>query len=289
MSLFCTAAVKSSTLKTMTITKAIIPVAGWGTRRLPITKAIEKCMLPIGNRPLVDYVVQDCITAGITDIYFVVSEESTQLHAYYGDNPELTTYLIANDKENMLPMIAAPKNVTFHYVTQPTNGKYGTAIPVGLVAPLVAKGESVVVLMGDDFIYNRDGSSEVARLLAATPEGACGMLGVEIPRESVGRYGVLDMNEHNEFVRIVEKPTPDQAPSTLINVSKYVLNYDLLKGIESYADLMLSGEYYITEPINQYVLGGGKIKVVTAEGVYLDGGNLEGWLHANNVVFGRAA
>jgi UTP--glucose-1-phosphate uridylyltransferase len=268
------------------ITKAIIPVAGWGTRRLPITKAIEKCMLPIGNRPLVDFVVQDCIKAGITDIYFVVSEDSTQLQAYYGDNGALNTYLIANNKEDLLPIVKPPKDVSFHYVVQPMNGKYGTAIPINLVVPMLKSDESAVVLMGDDFIYNRDGGSEVARLLEATPEGGNSMLGANVPREDVRRYGVLDMNESNEFVRIVEKPTPEQAPSTLINISKYVLNPDLLKAIANYADLALSGEYYITEPINQYVMGGGSVRVVSAHGEYLDGGSLNGWLHANNVVHG---
>lgn len=268
------------------ITKAIIPVAGWGTRRLPITKAVEKCMLPIGNRPIVDYVVQDCIAAGVTDIYFVVSEESAQLQAYYGDNAALNTYLIATGKESMLPVVAPPSGVNFHYITQNTNGKYGTAIPVGLAAPYVQPGESVVVLMGDDFIYNPDRSSEVARLIAATPENGNSMLGVTIPREHVGRYGVIEMNDASEFVRIVEKPLPEQAPSTLINVSKYVLNHDLLMAVANYADLALSGEYYITEPINQYILSGGSLRVVEAQGRYLDGGSVEGWLHANNVVVG---
>ena len=124
----------------MTITKAIIPVAGWGTRRLPITKSIEKCMLPIGNRPIVDYVVQDCIAAGITDIYFVVSEESSQIQAYYEDNGALNTYLIANGKEDYLPMVAPPKNVKFHYVVQNTLGKYGTAVTVALVFPKIRHG-----------------------------------------------------------------------------------------------------------------------------------------------------
>ena len=68
------------------ITKAIIPVAGWGTRRLPITKTIEKCMLPIGDRPLVDYVVRDCLAAGITELIFVVGEDSDQLQNYYRSN-----------------------------------------------------------------------------------------------------------------------------------------------------------------------------------------------------------
>ena len=269
------------------ITKAIIPVAGWGTRRLPITKAIEKCMLPIGNRPLVDYVVQDCIKAGITDIYFVVSDGSTQLQAYYSDNGALNTYLIAAGKEDMLPVVAPPSGVNFHYIPQDANGKYGTAIPVGLAAPYVQPGESVVVLMGDDFIYNPDGSSEVARLLAATPENGNAMLGVNIPREHVSRYGVLELNANSEFVRIVEKPSPEQAPSTLINVSKYVLNHDMLTAVAQYAELALSGEYYITEPINQYIMNGGSLKVVQAQGRYLDGGSVEGWLHANNVVHSR--
>lgn len=266
------------------ITKAIIPVAGWGTRRLPITKAIEKCMLPIGNRPLVDFVVQDCLKAGITDIYFVVSEGSTQLQNYYGDNGALNAYLTAVGKDDMLPMVAPPQNVNFHYVTQDANGKYGTAIPVGLVASELQPGESVVVLMGDDFIYNADESSEVARLIAATPENGNAMLGVNIPREQVGRYGVLELDANNNFARIVEKPAPEYAPSTLINVSKYVLNYDLVQAVANYANIVLSGEYYITEPINQYVLNGGSIKVVEAQGQYLDGGSAEGWLYANNVV-----
>jgi UTP--glucose-1-phosphate uridylyltransferase len=269
----------------MNITKAIIPVAGWGTRRLPITKSIEKCMLPIGNRPIVDYVVQDCIAAGITDIYFVVSEWMTQIQAYYGENGLLDTYLIGNNKEDKLPLVRPPADVQFHFITQDTNGKYGTAIPVSLVLPYLQQGESAVLLMGDDFIFNADGSSEVRRLLDATPEGGNAMLGASVPREAVSRYGVIDMNERSEFVRIVEKPTPEEAPSTLINISKYVFNHELLSEIARYADLALTGEYYITEPINQYVLNGGSVVVTPAKGQYLDGGSEGGWLHANNVVY----
>lgn len=271
----------------MAITKAIIPVAGYGTRRLPITKVIEKCMLPIGNRPLVDYVVQDCISAGITDVYFVVSSDDCQLKAFYSDNDQLNQYLIANNKKDMLPLISPPI-ARFHYIEQPAGGKYGTAIPVSLVAPMIERGESVVVLMGDDFIYNRDGSSEVERLLAATPDGGCAMLGVNIPHDQVSRYGVIQFDDKNHFIRIVEKPSALNAPSTLINVSKYVINPDLLSTIAIYADTTIeSGEYYITESINQYVNGGGNIKIVPAQGQYLDGGTLEGWLHANNVVVGN--
>lgn len=271
------------------ITKAIIPAAGWGTRRLPITKAIEKSMLPIGNRPLIDYVVRDCIAAGITDIYFVVSQGSTQLQTFYGENSALNEYLRSNGKESLLPSVAPLQNVTFHYITQPPDGRYGTAIPVALVIPYLDADESVVVLMGDDFIYNRDGSSEVARLLAAVENGRSAMLGVNVPREEVTRYGVIELDADSKFVQIVEKPTPEKAPSTLINVSKYVLGSDVLHEIAVYADQDVQGEYYITEPINRFVGNGGSVRVVEAQGVYLDGGSVEGWLRANQVVLADIA
>ena len=266
------------------ISKALIPVGGWGTRRLPITKAIEKCMLPVGNRPLVDYVVQDCIAAGITDIYFVVSEGSSQLQSYYGENIPLETYLKANGKEGLLPLVTPPKNVSFTYIVQPSDSKYGTAVPINLMTPYLEEGESIAVLMGDDFLYSADGSSEVKRLLEATPEGECSMLGVEVAPEEVSRYGVLEYTEDKTFVRIVEKPHPGQAPSNLINVSKYVLNSVVIQEIAEYVETERTGEYYITDPINAYVGKGGVVKIIPATGQYLDGGTLDGWLYANRMV-----
>ncbi len=268
------------------ITKAIIPVAGWGTRRLPITKVIEKCMLPIGNRPLVDYVVQDCLKAGIDEIIFVVGEQSTQIRDYYRSNIPLNDYLKRNGKTDQLPLVAALDHIKLHFVIQPGTGKYGTAVPVTLAADYINEGESAVVLMGDDFIYNSDGSSETARLIEAASAGSSAMLGVEVPLEDVGRYGVLELNESSEFVRIVEKPSPELAPSTLINISKYVLNYEAMQSVVRYVAKDRDSEYYITEPLNDYVAEGGSLKVVRSTGQYLDGGTVEGWLHANHVVLG---
>lgn len=266
------------------ITKAIIAVAGWGTRRLPITKSIEKCMLPIGNRPLIDYVVQDCIAAGIRDIYFVVSQGSTQLQQYYSQNDDLNEYLIKNGKNSEIKLVAVPENVTFHYIEQPHSGKYGTAVPVALAAHHIVDEASAVVLGGDDFIYNSDGSSEIKRLLDETPERGNAMLGASVDHDQLSKYGVIQINNDQEFVQIVEKPNPDEAPSDLINISKYVLNHDAIQRIVDYVSTDKTGEYYITDPINQYVADGGSLKVVSAQGQYLDGGTVEGWLHANKVV-----
>lgn len=267
------------------VTKAIIPVAGWGTRRLPITKAIEKCMLPIGNRPIVDYVVQDAIKAGITDIYFVVNESSTQLQAYYSRNEALESYLESKHKETELQAIQLPENVTFHYIVQPSGDKYGTAVPISLADQYIEENEQIAVLMGDDFIYNSDDSSELARLIQATPEGSCSLLAASVPREDVSRYGVIELDDEQNYVKIVEKPQPDQAPSNLINTSKYILTKDVFRraGVVVPAP---NGEYQITDAINGYVADGGTMKVATARGEYLDGGSLEGWLHANRVVAG---
>lgn len=271
------------------ITKAIIPVAGWGTRRLPITKSIEKSMLPIGNRPIVDYVVQDCIKAGITDIYFVVSEGSVQLRQYYSNNNELNEYLINTGKNDAIKLITLPEAVNFHYVEQPSKGKYGTAIPVSLAAKHIFEGESAVIVGGDDFIYNADDSSEIKRLIDATPENGNSMLASTVTPDQVNKYGVIEVSDDQEFIRIVEKPDINEAPSNLINITKYILNRDAIEQIVQFVQTDQPGEYYITDAINDYIRGGGSMKVVAAKGEYLDGGTLEGWLYANKVVLGDLA
>lgn len=271
-----------------TVTKAIIPVAGWGTRRLPITKAVEKCMLPIGNRPIVDYVVRDCIKAGITEIYFVVTRGSTQLQQYYSDNQALNQFLEYNRKQDMIELAKPPANIVFHYIEQDANQKYGTAIPVSLVVPHLKKGESVAVLMGDDFVYSTDGSSELARLKLAVPEGQNGMLSAVVSPDQVDRYGIIDFDEETGLFRaVVEKPPIGQAPSNQMNISKYILNYDMLLRIHNYCQIEISGEYQITDPISQAALDKVGVVVVPAQGEYLDCGNVHGWLHANNLIINR--
>lgn len=273
----------------MSITKAIIPVAGWGTRRLPITKTIEKCMLPIGNRPLVDYVVQDCLQAGITELIFVVGEDSTQLEDYYRTNIKLNDYLRRNDKADKLPLIAPLKDVSLHFVTQPSYGKYGTAVPVALAADYIEQGESVVVLMGDDFFYNADGSSEVRRLIDGTPAGTNGILTAVLDESDTvtARYGSIESDSSGNLVRIIEHP--ERLPNPFYkNVSKYLLTSHMIDAIKRYVDTPNhEGEYGIFDPFESELKAGQVMKVIPAEGQYLDGGSVEGWLHANNVVVGQ--
>ena len=275
----------------MTISKAIIPVAGWGTRRLPITKVIEKCMLPIGNRPLVDYSVQELIRAGVTDIYMVINNiEPSQVRQFYSKNPVLDDYLVAHGKADRLEKTKTiPDDVKIHYVVQDPDEKYGTAVPVALVAKQYQIDEPVYVYMGDDFIWNPDGASATEVLAEVAVDGNCAILGVEVPHAEVSKYGVLAAKD-GVLTDIVEKPEPEQAPSDLINVSKYVINAELLHKIVDYVDNNDFGpadqEYMITDPIAEYIQEGGRIGVATTTGQYLDGGSVEGWLHANNIVCG---
>ena len=277
-----------------TITKAIIPVAGWGTRRLPITKIIEKSMLPVGNRPLVDYSVQELIKAGVKDIYIymVISDsEPCQVREFYRDNLALNQYLIDRGKEDRLALAKTlPDDVTIHYSVQNPAEKYGTAIPIAMVVEEFNINEPVLVFMGDDFVWNPDGESAAEALIKASGEaGESAILGVEVPLEKVEKYGVLSA-EGDKLVGFVEKPKPEEAPSNLINVSKYVMSPELLQRIVKYVHEHdfgpLDQEYMVTDPIDDFVRDGGVIKVASTTGEYLDGGSVEGWLHANNVVCG---
>ncbi len=275
------------------ITKAIIPVAGWGTRRLPITKIIEKSMLPVGNRPLVDYSVQELVKAGVTDIYIVISNvEPCQVKAFYQDNLALNQYLTDRGKSDRLELAKTlPDNVKIHYLPQDPSGKYGTAVPVAMVAEEYNITEPVLVFMGDDFIWNPSSKSASDSLLEAVRnDQESAMIGVEVPHDQVDKYGILSI-EDGLLTNVVEKPAVEDAPSNLINVSKYIISPELMQEIVTYVNTHDFGpkdqEYIITDPIDTYIKKGGTMRVVSAEGQYLDGGSVEGWIHANNVVCGR--
>ena len=274
------------------ITKAIIPVAGWGTRRLPITKIIEKSMLPVGNRPLVDYSVQELIDAGVKDIYMVIGNaEPCQVQEFYKDNLALNQYLVERGKEDRLKLAKTlPEDVTIHYTVQDPSSKYGTAVPIAMVVEEYNIDEPVLVFMGDDFVWNPNGESAAKSLINSIQnEIDSAILGVEIPKEKVEKYGVLSA-EDGKLVGVVEKPTPEEAPSNLINVSKYIMAPELLQKIVTYVNKNdfgpLDQEYMVTDPIDDYIKNGGVMRVAPTNGEYLDGGSVEGWLHANNVVCG---
>lgn len=277
---------------------AVILTAGWGTRRLPITKTIEKNMLPVGNRPLIDFAVQDALSVGIEDIYIVVSSaERSQIRDYYSQNLELEQFLQAHGKAEMLPLVKTlPDGVRLHFVEQGYPGRYGAAI--ALVSAIEAGGLTgpLWVCMGDNFIWNPGGKTASQTMVAAIAaaqneterEDVSAMLGVEVPREEVSRYGVLSVDAAGNLTGIVEKPSVEAAPSNLISPGYYVFSPRLVQLTLDYVHQndFTPGEreYLVPDPIAEYLAEGGLVRTVPAEGTYLDGGTLEGWLHANQVV-----
>lgn len=271
---------------TKPITKAVIPVAGWGTRMLPITKAIEKCMLPVGTRPVIDYVVQDVIAAGITEIYFIVGEQSSQLQNFYRTNIPLNDYLKRAGKEDKLPLVAPLQGVDIHFITQPSTGGYGTSIPVGLASEFLADDESAIVIMGDQFFWRTDGGSNTADLIEmADDKGvtAC-LFGVPMPIDGIDSS--IEKDAEDNFVRIVEKPKAGEAPTNLQNASFYLFDKEIFELARALPVNPARGEYEITDPINAYVAAGKKIAVAEVKGEYMECGSVAGWLKANNAING---
>lgn len=274
-------------------TKAIIPVAGFGTRRLPITKAVEKCMLPVGNRPLVDYVVEDCLKAGINEFIFVVGEEFTQLRRYYGRNTLLEEYLQdkgkTEDFEEVMDLSAKAK---FHYVVQDQHQPYGTTVPLWLCRGLIGKGESFLFVSGDQFYHNPDGISESEHLLkeVAARGIQTAMKVVEVPREEVYKYGVVKYYTKNGvdlLDSIVEKPSVEDAPSNLNNATFYLLDSRIFEYAQKDIDRPHDGEYYVTDVVTDFAKAGNDVAIIKTKGEYLDGGTTEGWLYANNRLLGK--
>lgn len=273
----------------MTIKKALITAAGFGTRFLPATKTIQKEMLPILNRPLIDYVVSDCVRAGIEEIVFVVSQYNKQLAHFYSDNQRLYEYLKKMGKLEMYDSIAQlHSQAKFTFVHQQDDDQYGTAVPVRIAKEHLKDEDAFLVFMGDDFIYNEDGHSEAASMIQhfSKAQAAALVTCITKPSEMLHRYGVAKVREKKGLTyleTLVEKPAPGTAPSNLINISKYIFTPAIFEIIEQQRLNESSGELYVTDSVTTLAQQE-PVVIYTPEGRYLDGGNVLEWLKANIVV-----
>lgn len=267
--------------------KAIIAVAGFGTRRLPVTKAIEKCLIPVGNRPIVDYIVEDCLRAGIDDIIFVVGEQSDQIRTYYGHNDMLEAYLAYHKKSEALKEIRSlATKARFRFVIQDRHQPYGTSIPVWLSKDLVGT-EPFLFLYGDNIYYNADGSSAIVDFLAKAHmiNATTAMMGVEVAPELVSQYGIIDVEQQNGrelFRKIVEKPSPHEAPSNLNNAGCFLMHSAILPFVEQSIASSPQHERFITDAVNWFAEAGNEVAVIRSDCEFLDCGTVDGWLYANN-------
>lgn len=263
------------------ITKAVIPAAGFGTRHLPITKAIAKEMLPILDRPAIDYVVEECVLSGITDICIIVSRGKSMIADYFDRVPEIENSLAKSGKTALLEkMNAYMGKVHITYVRQPE--MRGTAYAVDLCQDFAA-GEPFALLFPDDVMYNPD-KPVTRQLMEAYYEVNAPVIGVQdIPPEEAVKYGVMLPLERRGKLTLVggyqEKPAVKDLVSTLTSLGRFVLTaevFDFIKTVKP----TLNGEYYLSTAFDDMA----KVKPVysyTFDGIRYDMGGREGFLKAN--------
>ena len=208
------------------VRRAVLPVAGLGTRFLPATKAIPKEMLPIVDRPAVQYIVEECVDSGIDDVLFVTSMGKASMEDHFDRRLDLEAALADKGKDDELQQVRALADlVSTHSVRQGQPLGLGHAVLMG--AGHVGADESFAVLLGDDIIH--PGSDFLRRMIAAHERTGRPVVALmAVPHDQVHLYGVADVSpgeEEGEFriSRLVEKPDPDEAPSDLIIVGRYVL------------------------------------------------------------------
>jgi UTP--glucose-1-phosphate uridylyltransferase len=270
----------------MKIKKAIITAAGYGTRFFPVTKAVQKEMLPLLSKPIIDYLVDDCIKAGVEEIIFVVNENNDQIRQYYSEDQRLLRYLTKMGKMDKYQKISdLHTKAKFTFLTQQESDVYGTAVPVMLAKDHVINEEAFLVLMGDDFFINEDGSSEVARMIEVfTQSKADGMITcIQVPHEEVHKYGIAEFKEEGGYRYLtsqLEKPQPHEVTSNIVTISKYIFKPSIYKYFSNQKPDERSGEMYLT---TTYSAMAQKEKVLLYEpqGKYIDSGDPAIWLNAN--------
>jgi UTP--glucose-1-phosphate uridylyltransferase len=263
------------------VTKAVFPVAGLGTRFLPATKANPKEMLPIVDKPLIQYAAEEAVKAGINELIFVTSSSKRAIEDHFDKNYELETELAHRGKSKLLSIVqnVVPENVTCVYVRQPEALGLGHAV---LCARPIVGEDPFAVILADDLIECADECC-LSQMVAVYKEHGCSILGVEeVPRNETDRYGIVDpvsSSGRSSFVRnIVEKPAPEDARSNLAVVGRYILNPRIFTHLQT-IPRGAGGEIQLTDAIEE-LLKEEQVLAYRFEGKRYDCGSKLGYLQA---------
>jgi len=235
------------------IKKAVFPVAGLGSRFLPATKAQPKEMLPIVDKPLIQYAVEEAVEAGITEMIFITGRNKRAIEDHFDKAYELEAELESAGKQQLLEMVRGviPKNVNCMYIRQPMALGLGHAV---LCAKPIVGDDAFAVLLADDFMQGeRDGPGVMAQMTATFAREQSSLLGVQdVPRAHTKQYGIVSTDPFAERLEkvgaIVEKPAPELAPSTLAVVGRYVLTPRIFSCLEKIGK-GAGGEIQLTDGI----------------------------------------
>lgn len=264
------------------LTKVVFPVAGMGTRFLPATKASPKEMLPIVDKPLIQYAVEEAVSAGVTDLIFITGRTKRSIEDHFDKAYELETELAARGKTEMLEVVrnTVPSHVNCIYIRQAEALGLGHAV---LCAAPVIGDEPFAVMLADDLLDNPDGAPVLKQMVDVYNYHRCSVLGtMNVPREATRQYGIVSTERQEgstqRMTGIVEKPEPDKAPSTQAVVGRYILTsriFGHLRALKPGA----GGELQLTDAIASML----KEEAVLAhqyDGVRFDCGSKLGYLKA---------
>lgn len=264
----------------MKINKVVIPVAGWGTRSLPASKNIPKEMLPVFNKPVIQYVVEEAIRAGIQDVVFVTSKEKRVIEDHFDYTPQLEETLERAGKMDLHKEVrAVGEMINVISVRQKKQLGLGHAV---LCAKEVVCNQPFGVILGDDMIIGQDAG--IIQLIEAAQKYNMPAVGVmEVPNDKVSRYGIVSGQEIAPGIlridKMVEKPKPEEAPSNLAIVGRYVLTPDIFWHIEN-GERGHGGEIQLTDALQKLASDGGML-AVKIKGLRFDAGDWAEYLTAN--------
>lgn len=267
------------------IRKCLFPVAGYGTRFLPATKAIPKEMLPIGSKPLIQYAVEEALSCNISDMVIVTSKFKGAIRAHFEPNHEIEASVRGSEKEKLLDALnKIIDTCKFSYVEQPEMLGLGHAISCG---DQVIGGEPFAVLLPDDLCHN-EGDSVLGQMKDIYEKNTeCCVVAIEeVPTEEVNKYGVIDGELVSGSINIyqvenmVEKPDPAEAPTNLAIIGRYILIPEIFEVLK---DLRpdKNGEIQITDAL-MVLAKQGKVLAYKFQGTRFDCGSPKGFLRATN-------
>ena len=260
------------------VKKAVFPVAGFGTRFLPATKAMPKELLPIVDKPLIQYAAEEAVAAGIDTLIFVTGRNKRAIEDHFDNNSELETALRAKGKIEEAEMIKniLPKGVECIFVRQPEQLGLGHAV---LCAERAVGNDPFAVLLADDFITNCGPGVIVDLARAFEVSGKTQLSVMEVNGPSISNYGVVVPNgEPRSVAGLVEKPHAKKAPSNLASIGRYVLTpdiFDILRGQPAGS----GGEIQLADAINTQAANDA-VEAVMLNGLRFDCGSVNGYLDA---------
>lgn len=236
------------------ITKAVIAAAGYGTRFLPATKNQPKQMLPIVDKPIIHYCVEEAVASGITDIIIVTQAGHFSLEDYFDSHAELEHVLEESGKDHYLKMIREiPQMANFVFVRQTKNLPYGNATPLLVTQRLIDDDEAFVYMFGDDLVRSKVPATKQL-IDVFQREKPTAVMGVqEVPWEETYRYGIVEYvknTKNNRVVQVLEKPTKEKAPSNMAVFGRYVFSYDVIRETQK-TSLGKGGELWAADVLNR--------------------------------------